>query len=60
MVNKFIRRLSSCAICCGRIEKRTVFRYNKQVKDDKYNPCPCARDDSEEKAMKLGVVIRGA
>ena len=60
MVNKSVRRLPSCAICCGRIEKWLVFRYNKQVKDDKYNLCPCAWDDSEEKAMKLGVVIRGA
>ena len=56
MVNKFIRRPASLAIWRGRIEKKSVFRYNKQVKDDKYNLCPCARDDSEEKAMKLGVV----
>ena len=56
MLNKFIRRPASLAICRGRIEKKSVFRYNEQVKDDKYNLCPCARDDSEEKAMKLGVV----
>ena len=40
MVNKFVRRLSGLAICRGRIEKRPGFRYNKQVKDDKYKPVP--------------------
>ena len=39
MVNKFIRRPASLAIWRGRIEKKSVFRYNEQVKDDKYNLC---------------------